>query len=160
MIGAWDRVPDHRYGEAIACAYAVMPSAIRLRLASVRFLCGVDPRFAGLHAYGDTTDGRSYGVTAHCCYPFNVKRPRAERATTIVLPEPEPPVVIVHELGHAFDGCIGFEHEADPVTTYAETNRYEAFAEAFTAWLYPDYGDQDRLHADRPTISLFEELAA
>lgn len=154
------RIPDQRYAEAIASALRTIPTRICQRLAHVQFLCGVDPAFAGLHRYGTTTDGRSYGSTAHVAYPVHIQRPAVERVTTVVLPELVAPLSIVHELGHALDESIGFDHHTvKPITDYARTDRWEAFAEAFTGWLYR-YGDEDILFRDQQTIDLFERLAA
>lgn len=153
-------IPDQRYAEAIAHARRVLPSRIRQRLTHVQFLCGVDPVFAGLHHYSKSKDGRSYGATAHIAYPRHIARPRAERVTTVVLPQPIAPWLIVHELGHALDEAIGFDHgPVQPVTEYAKTDSHEAFAEAFVSWLY-HYGDRDVLHRDAQTVALFERLAA
>ena len=82
----------------------------------------------------------------------------------MVLAEPEPLWVIIHELGHVLDEVLGLDHTAQPVTEYATTNRGEAFAEAFTAWIKPnEYAEawlQDALYEDRATVHLFEELVA
>jgi hypothetical protein len=157
------RIRTQRDAEPIAHALTILPSGIRARLAHVQFVAGVDPIFTGLHNYATTTDGRSYGDTAHVAYPFHLTHlPRAQRITTVVLPAPEEPWIVVHELGHALDDSIGFDrHEVQPVTDYAKTDRWEAFAEAFTAWLCPDiYATaQDLLAQDKATLSLFEELA-
>ncbi len=152
------RIPDARWRDPIGRAMAMLPIGIRDRLAHVQFVCGVDPIFAGIHRAVDTNDGRSYRNTPHCCYPYHLDAPADRRVTTIVLPEPEPAYIIVHELGHALDHTIGRKHMAAPVTEYARTNRDEAFAEAFVAWRYL-YGDQDVANRDKATRSLFRELA-
>lgn len=154
-----DRIPNRQFSAAIGAALATVPVRIRDRLAHVRFVCGVDPIFAGIHDFAQSADGRSYRTTAHCCYPSHLIGPADRRTTTVVLPTVVPPYVIVHELGHALDHVVGFSHNARPVTAYARTNRQEAFAEAFTAWLY-HYGDQDIARSDKATLALFSELAA
>lgn len=128
------------FREPVGVALQAIPAAIRERLSGVSFFCGADPVFAGLHSYEDTEDDRSYRDTGHCLYPFHqLHRPADDRPTTIVLPVVEPPKYVVHEIGHAVDELTGFTHLARPVTKYAKTNRREAFAEAFTAWLWPGY---------------------
>lgn len=155
-----DRIPNQRYAEAIGEAYRRLPARMARRLGHVRFFCGVDPVFAGLHGYQDGHQG-AYRDVAHCCYPFHLLGPRDRRTTMIVLPTlaAAQPHVVVHELGHALHHMVGFGHVATPVTDYAETDRYEAFAEALLAWTHW-YGDRDALHSDGPTIALFGELAA
>lgn len=160
MLLPSSRVPVGPYGQAIGAALDVIPVAVVRRLEHVRFVCGVDPVFAGLHRYGDTGDGRSYAVTAHCCYRFHLDGPADRRVTTVVLPVPADATVpvIVHELGHALHEVVGLDHVAVPVSAYATTNTWEAFAEAFTAWVLPGYGDQEVACADRPTRALLEGL--
>lgn len=157
-----NRIPNHRYGEAIGEALDRIPVGIRERLGHVQFLCGVDPVFAGLHRYGNTEDGRSYRQEAHCAWRMHIVGPASVRTTTIVLPTVRAPQVIVHELGHAFHEAIGFNHTPMPVTAYAATNRWEAFAEAFTGWLHWNYSDPGYpdVYEDAETIALFESLAA
>lgn len=153
------RIPAHSYSEAIGEGLRRLPAGMRRRLAHVRFVCGVDPVFAGLHAYNESHQG-AYRDVAHCCYPFNLLGPRDRRVTTVVLPtlDAAEPATVVHELGHALHHLVGFNHTAVPVTEYAETDRYEAFAEALVAWTHW-YGDRDVAHADGPTLALFEELS-
>jgi len=151
-----NRLTDHRIAEGIADALLVIPEPIRARLAHVEFLAGVDPVFAGLHDWEVMSYGRSYRNTAHCAWRVHT----SDCSTTIVLPEPETTETIIHELGHALDEALGELHLAEAVSWYAETCRVEAFAESFTAWLLPEYGDQDASHRDLVTRRLFEELAA
>ncbi len=106
-----------------------------------------DPVFAGLHQYQDTPDGRSYSDTAHVVYPMHLRSlPANRRLTTIVIPgrprgTQDDIDTIIHEVGHVTDEMTGREHLCTPISTYAEANRAEAFAEAFAAWLIPDYSD-------------------
>lgn len=156
-----NRIPDQRYATVIGEALAILPQRIADRLTGVRFVCGVDPGFAGLHAYGSSENGYAYSTTAHCCFPYHLRnRPAAERPTTVVLPYPPALTTVVHELGHALDWSIGRTHTAAPVTDYARTDRDEAFAEAFTTWKFWGYGDEAAFRSDGATVALFEELAA
>ena len=154
------RVPSGPYGAAIGEAFRRLPSGIRNRLSHVQFICGVSPIFAGLHRYEAIGDGRSYATTAHCCWPWNIQGPADRRVTTVVLPtvDTAQPHVIVHELGHALHDIVGLHAVAQPVTWYAKTNRYEAFAEALVAHTHY-YGDRDVYHGDKKTIALFRELS-
>lgn len=148
-----NRLMSYEQGELIGRAFGVIPAAISDRLRDVEFLTGTDPVFAGLHRYETTLDGRAYRKTAHTSHRHH----SLDGTTTIVLPVLESTFVVVHELGHALDELLGYRHVAKPVTAYGRTNRQEAFAESFCAWLYW-YGDQDVFHADLPTVSLFESL--
>jgi hypothetical protein len=159
------RIRSGGYSELIRAAHALIPEPI-CGLVQADFLCGTDPVFAGLHRYDAIADGRSYRNTAHVAYDFHQGGlPRARRRVTVVLPgRPEKTRLwaVVHELGHVLHAHLGFEHDAWPVTEYAETNRFEAFAEAFTAWVlpHPAYrGAQERLLSyDPATVALFEGL--
>lgn len=158
-----DRVPDHRFAEAIDLGYRYLPARIARRFDTVRIVCGVDPVFAGYTTTEDTDDGRSYRDTAHVCYPHHLNhRPADDRPITVMFPHVPHPATVVHELAHALDWQIGCKHNARPVTDYARTDRYEAFAEAFTAWCFAPgyYGDPDVLHADGATRALFRELSS
>lgn len=153
------RIPDARWSGAIGEAFNRLPGRLTELLGHVRFVCGVDPLFAGLHSIENTDDGRSYRGTAHCCYPFHLIGPADRRVTTIVMPTAPDPSTVVHELGHALHEVVGFSYQAAPVTKYAKTNRYEAFAEALVAWTHW-YGERDAAESDIRTLALFEELAA
>lgn len=162
-----ERIPNRKYGAAIAHALGFIPDRIMHRLAGVRIFAGSDPIFAGLHGFENISDGRSYRHTAHCCYPWHFDRPRADRVTTIVLPceRATRPAVVVHEMGHALHHAVDLDYEAVPVSDYGATNHREAFAEAFAAWVLPlghGYGAaKDRLYAmDRETVALLDGLAA
>jgi hypothetical protein len=149
--------------EAIGHALTLIPSGIRRRLAHVRFIAGVDPVFIGLHRFAETGDRRSYRDTAHAVYPCHLtNRPADDRGTGVVLPVPQDPEIVVHELGHALHEAIGFDcHTPTPVTEYAKTDTWEAFAEAFTVWVCPHaYSQQaaDTLAQDARTLALFAEL--
>jgi hypothetical protein len=158
-----DRVKRGGFSAAIQAAYQLIPPTIH-DMIRPDFLCGTDPVFAGLHDYLAVTDGRSYRNTAHVAYEFNQRLSRSHRRTTIVLPTPPSVEVLVHELGHVLHECLGFEPEATRVTWYGKTDRFEAFAEAFTAWVLPyghGYGEaKDLLYEqDARTVALLEGLA-
>lgn len=154
------RLPGQRYAETINEALSRFPAGMARRLDHVQFLCGVSPVFAGLHTFAVAADGRNYADVPHCAYPFNINRPASERVTTIVLPTPQPPHIVFHELAHALHPIAGFEHHPVPVTAYARVDRFEAFAEALTTWRHYGYGDETALYADRKTCALFDALAA
>lgn len=159
------RIRTQRDAEPIGRALQLLPDGITRRVAHARFFAGADPLFAGLHDWETSSPPyeRSYRVTAHVCWPIHLSaRPAAERVSTVVLPLIEDPAVVIHELGHVLHEAIGFDcHVPRPVSTYAATNHWEAFAEAFTAWVCPeDYADQAQILAsDAQTVALFEELA-
>ena len=109
--------------------------------------------FAGVVNGGSYDDGRSYGDTAAVWSPSSMLGPADRRLTTIILPTPPTgnPYVggrqydidtVVHELGHVMDRMTGFYRTCIPIGDYAATDLGEAFAEAFTAWLIPDYVDR------------------
>ena len=169
-----NRVKPGGYTELISAAYALIPESMH-RLIQPHFLCGTDPGFAGLHRYSSASYGRAYSDTWHVVYPAHQIRPAAsDRHTTVVLTDViddapwvrekfghhHPLAMMVHELGHVLDESLRFEHDAAPVTAYAETDRREAFAEAFTAWLIPShlpsYGSS--AHIGDATVALFDEL--
>lgn len=155
--------------EIIGHAFDLLPAPLAYRLERTHFFTGTDPIFAGLHNTEQANSGRSYRQTAHVMWPFHFDRPAADRHTTVVIPRWEGsrwwwPATVVHELGHALDWQLGFTHHAKPVNEYAHTNRYEAFAVAFAAWVMPfGYGHgeaKDRLYdTDRATVALFDRLA-
>jgi hypothetical protein len=152
-----NRLTSAAYGEAIGAGMAIVPDAIMNRLRHVHFLTGIDPGWAGLHSFAETLADFSYAELAHCACAHQT----TDRTTTIVLPvvEMAKPDIVVHELGHALHEALGWEHDAKPVTEYATTDRFEAFAESFRAWLFW-YGDQDALDRDQATLDLFERLSA
>jgi hypothetical protein len=158
------RIRTWRDAEPIAVALGRLPPRIRERVAHAQWFAGADPVFAGITTYAATTDGRSYRETAHVCYPFHLShRHRAERVSTVVLPRPQEPWVVVHELGHVLHEALAFDtHDPVPVSAYARTDRWEAFAEAFTAWVCPEVYPwaEGILAEDQRIVALFEELAA
>lgn len=107
-----DRIPDRHYSEVIGEGLARLPTGMRHRLGLVRFVCGVDPVFAGIHAWSTTTDGRDYRDIAHHVQPFNVLGPRDPRTDVVVIPTLRNvhPHIVVHELGHALDLTLGCTH--------------------------------------------------
>lgn len=157
-----NRLRWQRQAEAIDAALRMIPAGIRARVCTADFFCGVDPIFAGLHSFATPGDGRSYRDTAHVCYPFHLNGAADARNVTVVIPTFQPPDVVVHELGHVLDHALGFDHPcAEPVTGYATTNAWEAFAEAFSAWVIPSKVEQwDWLQLPDPAIiHFFEGLA-
>jgi hypothetical protein len=157
-----NRLRDQRYAEAIDAALDRIPERIRHRVERVDFLCGVDPIFAGLHKYDDASFVRSYRRTPHVAYDFHQVGPSGNRRTTVVLPGAVRVRTVVHELGHVLHESVDFDHHADPVTEYAKTSDWEAFAEAFTAWILPGCVDlPDYLGPPSgESRAFFEELAA
>jgi hypothetical protein len=152
------RVRRQAEAEVIGFALSLLPERIRRRVGGVDFLTGVDPLFAGLHRYEEVIDGRSYRDTPHVAYEVHQAHlSAARRRTTVVLPVRVHQRTVVHELGHVLDWQLGFAHEADPASWYGESNRYEAFAEAFLSWVCPGATD---LAPDVRTETLFESLAS
>jgi hypothetical protein len=154
-----DRIPSNRFSEPIEEAISIVSDFWPL-LAHVRFVCGIDPIWAGIHHFEAANNSRSYRNTAHVVYPFHVLGPRSWRSTAVIMPLPLEPVYIVHELGHVLDEALGFEHQARPVTDYAHTNRNEAFAEAFTSRFFWNYDERDLAAQDRATVELLDGLVA
>lgn len=161
-----DRITSHRYAELITAGLHVVPPAIR-RLVAHAHIFTVDPVFAGISKYDITADGRSYRDTWHVLYPRHQLLVRCDRRTTIVMPTfkcddgtSKGVASVIHELGHVLDEVCDFKHQACAVSSHAETNRREAFAESFAAWMLPGYlpWGIDDLLADKRTIALFEHL--
>lgn len=163
-----DRVKAGGYSALLEAAYARIPVELH-RWIRPDFFCGSDPVFAGLHSYEDTVDERSYHNIAHVVHPYHQWGiSKANRCTTVVLPRVASLSTLVHELGHVLDDQIarqvGKYWNCKPVTQYAQTDGFEAFAEAFSAWILgkgPEgYGfAHDRLYErDRKTVAFFEEL--
>ena len=135
-----DRLVNYKYSELIGYSFSIIPDKIVDRIKYTHFLTGTDPIYAGLHNYRDTIDNRSYRNTPHVTYPYHQ---RISKHTTIVLPSLVAPCVVIHELGHVLDESLNFTFMSKPSTEYAKTNRGESFAEAFTSWLFWDYGNLD-----------------
>lgn len=170
-----NRVKPGGYAELISAAFALIPERMH-SLIRPHVLCGTDPGFAGLHRFTSASYGRSYSNTWHVAYPHHQIAPAArDRRTTVVVTDviddaPEvfsrfgfhrPVAAMVHELGHVLDESLRFEHDAKPVSGYAGTDRFEAFAEAFTAWLIPSYTAScgSGSVVDGATAALFSDLA-
>lgn len=152
------RISGSGYNEAISTAFDMLPGWLAELLTDTHFLCGVNPVFAGLHSSETAEDGRSYSNTAHAAFRHHT----ADGSTTVVLPVVVPPWVVIHELGHVLDELLGWPPVPEPITKYAQTNRLEAFAEAFTKAHVPGYADWDisarRLHeyrAEHPDLAPF-----
>lgn len=144
-MGLSTRIHGSGHREAIGVAIDVIGSRLMARLPHLQFVAGVDPLFAAVHGFQLTPDGRSYSSTACCCYPWHILGPADRKVTTVVLPTVVHPFVVVHEIGHALHETFDFDPNPLPVTQYARTNKYEAFAEAFTSWVWPqpDYARCD-----------------
>lgn len=163
--GVVNRIRTHEIGSAIGRGLSFIPEPIR-GLCPPAWFEG-DDVFTGLSWETTGLLGRSSRSTTHVNYPWHMLGPADRRRTTVVLREDVAltPAVVVHEWAHVLDERLRFEHLAKPVSWYAEMNRMEAFAEAFTAWVLPfgnGYGaEKDHLYdTDRATVALFERLAA
>ena len=148
------RITGFGYSGLINYAFSVIPQGIADRIRYTHFLTGVDPIYAGLFDNELTDDGRSYRKTACVAYPYHQRIDKCLRHSTVVLPNLVSLAVIVHELGHVLDESLGFTHIAEPVTEYAKVDRGEAFAEAFTSWLFWGYGKE----INKSTEYLFESI--
>lgn len=164
-----NRIGRQSDAEAIAYALGLIPPKLRRWVEEADWVCRLRPGFIGLHDHATHPEsGRSYDSTAHVAYPHNQRcKPASARKTTIVLPGDWAfdPGVIIHESGHVIHERLRWEPWPEPVTEYAQTDRMEAFAEAFTAWICPpdsgyDTFARDLLHRDPATVTLFEVLAA
>lgn len=163
-----DRVPDRRWSELIGHARLLLDQVgLGWAVDHARFVCGIDPTFAGLHRYTAASYGRDYATTAHACYPHHLTRPAADRVPTVVLPVLVTPATVVHEVGHLLHWHLALGPVAAPVNWYAATSPEEAFAEAVRVHaagpLPGRFGfDHDRerdiLASDRATLRLFEGL--
>jgi len=163
------RIVSSKYAELILASFDRLPPGMARRLENTHFFTGTSPIYAGLFDYEKTTDGRSYHTEWCVAYSHHLKKlSRKYRETTIIMPEHSPggypmallPMILIHELGHVLDEILGFCHIALPVTKYAGVNREEAFAEAFTSWLNPGYGQfyKQSHSVDEKTLGLFREL--
>lgn len=152
---------------SIEAAYSLIPPPIADRLRAVDWFLDTNPIWAGLHTYETTEDGRPYSETAHTVHPMHqCSLPRSLRAPTVVLfrDDLKYPDVAVHELGHILHEQLRFEPSPSPVSDYAGSNKWEAFACAFTAWVVPwqcsRRHDPTILWRDSATMRLFEHLAS
>jgi hypothetical protein len=157
------RITNHKRLVPINAALDILPPRIRSMVEGVDILTE-DPNFVGLHRFVDASYGRQYKDTAHVAYDFHqMHLPKDRRATTLVLPELISVADAVHELGHVLHEKLKFDPSTMPVSWYAKTNKFEAFAESFTAWVLPEgrYDiERERLYTkDRKTVDLFERLA-
>lgn len=179
-----ERITTQEHAEAIARGIELLPGRLPERLQHVAFFTA-DPVHAGLHSQiGHDIlagrKGRTLRNTSHHCDGWAVERPRSEQRSTVVIPHTyelrgDNLVVVVHELGHALDELTGWEQTPKVTTEYSEKDGWEAFAEAFTAWVLPPRGERawqacdwweeeyDRarlkLLGDPETVRLFEALA-
>jgi len=132
-----NRCPEGSGADVIGAALDLMPEGVRRSVEDADVLFA-DPVFVGLHDY-DEVPGYpdvTYRRCAHVVYPYHQHRiPKSMRCTTVVLPTPKPLRSVLHEYGHVLDEQLGFELVLAPVSKYAMTNREEAFAEAFAAWV-------------------------
>lgn len=153
-----DRIQQRAAVEPISRSLAVIPERIVERLQHVRFVVGCDPVFTGLHSYVRSPVGL-YRETAHFCAEYHLDD---GGPPTVVLPREVRPFVVTHELGHALDCALDWSlPRPEPVSEYAQTNRREAVAEAFAAWLHPEMFPWAApiLHGSAIQAA-FEELAA
>jgi hypothetical protein len=158
-----ERIRGQDAGEQISIALSWLPESIATRLRFVHFFMG-DPYFAGLHRFDVDADGRSYRTAAqYVSEACQTHRPRSAQHATIVLPYwPVRTETIVHELGHALDDVLEYEWWAKPVSDRVRADPYEAFAEAFTAWVgLPSYqAKRDQLYRiDRDSAAFFDAIA-
>jgi hypothetical protein len=157
-----ERIRGHDAGELLSMALDWLPASVATRLGFVHFFIG-DPVFAGLHEFEVADDGVPTG-------------PLPRRVGVL----PEPPTEVGAARDHRVavwarsngNGCPragacprrSLEHEwsAKPVSDYARADRFEAFAEAFTAWVgLPSYqAERDRLYRiDRESAAFFDAIS-
>ena len=154
------RITHQRYAEVVAEGLSCYPDNVRRLVEHADVFVG-DPNFADLHRCRLGVDGIGYEeCVAHCVYAYHqLHLPASRRRTTVVLnPRGMPSVgTVVHEFGHVLHEVVGWDWVARPITEYAESDRYEAFAEACMGWLsWSDYGEP----LDPATFALLEGLAA
>lgn len=130
------KVLTYEWNEAINAAMQFIPAPYR-EMCVAYWVIGVSPIRAGVHAYRDTDDGRSFENTAHVAYPHHLSRKRPDSLPVVIVPERpistlRDVATVVHELGHVAHWALGFGPELGPVSDYAKTNRWEAFAEAWS----------------------------
>lgn len=158
------RIHDLEPARTIGRALPYIPARIQ-ELVKVEFMVAVDPIFTGIHKASDwTLDGSvySYKDVAHCVLDVHqMHRPASDRNIKILLPsnsnyewdKKHGLHTVIHEFGHAVQDKFDlYAHKAHAVTSYAETNNHEAFAEAFSEWCLGEPVDEE-------TKALFERLA-
>ncbi len=139
------RVANRDSLSALQEALRLIPKSLHSRI-QCDLLLGVSPVKAGLFDFIDTGDGRNYHDTA--CVFYGCRQQGlalSKQRTTLCIPVEETPETFVHEFGHVLDETLGFEWLLSPICQYAKTNRFEAFACAFTAFIVPH-----TVHKDRP----------
>jgi hypothetical protein len=158
------RVHDSAPARAVGRALDIIPPRL-VELVKVEFVIGVDPVFTGIHSYSDLAiqdQVYSYADTAHCVLDvYQMHRPADDRGIKIVLPSNRNYrwdrraglSTVIHEFGHAVQDKFNlYDQSVIPVSDYAHTNHYEAFAEAFAHWCLEKPVDDE-------TKALFERLA-
>ena len=149
-----DRLVSNDYAVTIAAAKNLYPPNLH-KFIACDFLTGTDPIFAGLHDHVDASYGRTLRNTAHCAYEMHqMIRPKSQRRVTVVLPVPETVDTVVHELAHVMHQAIGWMRTTTDVSWYAETNRYESFAEAVSSWLVPGYAPRRDVEIEKALLAL------
>lgn len=132
------RVVSFAWNEAIIEAFKFITPGFQT-LCSSEWFIGASPLQSGLHEFSHTSDGTSYEHMAHVAYPFHLRSPRIDSIPVIVLPHRpsgslSDVATIVHELGHVAHWWLDFKPEFAPVSKYAESNSWEAFAEAWSVY--------------------------
>ena len=157
-----DRLISSGYREAITLAQRRMPTNIWRRVRHAGIVCGLDPRFIGL--YGESMD-----VDATTTY---FRHLTGDQSTTIVVAPLDDrwvldnlPYVMAHEYGHVLHETLRWCWSAGAISEYAETNEYEAFAEAFAYHLGFTRKERNgkrvpwKFSPDLATVALFRTLA-
>ena len=160
-----ERIVSYQYTELIQAGFDLIPQAIADRLRHIQFFAGANPVFAVL-IDPRVSENAQYLCTTWCVsYPW--RQTVEDRRTTVIMTDLIPtfsrllrPVMVVHELGHCLHEVLDFEPMAKPVTKYAQKDEWEAFAEAFTLWVFPEYGRYYDIIAriDDKTMALFTQL--
>jgi hypothetical protein len=164
-----NRCKDQRLAELVGWAMRYVPPLL-IERTPVDWFLGSDPVFAGLHHY--ETGGKHGWSYRHQAAHYveethQTHRPRSARIPTIVLPSVDHHTYdhnrygllawVLHEFGHAVQHAsernLRTTWWADPVSEYAKTNHYEAFAEAFVDWRCR-YHD-NRVLSDHATVARF-----
>lgn len=133
-------------------AFSYIPKKLRGPLSEVPIVADYDTEIDS----DVTFDGRSY---ADVNYYHPASTDDGSAGYVVMRHRLHRPAILVHELGHALDDMLGATHVAEPVSEYAESNRWEAFAEAFTAYCdLPEYRSLQG-YIDEETRELFGALA-